>query len=111
MVMPMPDDYSIDGNKVYFGTFDLGKNNPDNVELQELGEPVSMSLDGNSDEHEDIAKILSEPMEYSFVLKMPWYMTNEWYKIFTGKLRFDVRSLNRYKSYRGKWHRGGKGRV
>lgn len=69
---------------------------------------VLLSADSGDDEldkwHEMLLS-LSEPV--SFELKLPWYMTNEWYRIFTGRYRYSVRSLRREnKGHRRNRHAG-----
>lgn len=72
----------------------------DDGEWQNLGyvDDGGISLTADSDEeeldrwHEALLK-LNEPV--SFRIKLPWYMENEWYRIFTGRLRHTVPSLRR----------------
>lgn len=72
----------------------------DDWEWQNLGyvDDGGISLAADSDEgkldrwHEALLK-LNEPV--SFRIKLPWYMENEWYRIFTGRLKYTVPSLRR----------------
>lgn len=72
----------------------------DDGEWQSLGyiDEGGIALTADSDEeeldrwHEALLK-LNEPV--SFRIKLPWYMENEWYRIFTGRLRHTVPSLRR----------------
>lgn len=74
----------------------------DDGEWQSLGYVdeggISLSTDSDDEEldrwHEALLK-LNEPVSYRF--KLPWYMENEWYRIFTGRLRHTVPSLRRGK--------------
>lgn len=72
----------------------------DDGEWQSLGyvDEGGISLAADSDEeeldrwHEALLK-LNEPV--SFRIKLPWYMENEWYRIFTGRLKHTVPTLRR----------------
>lgn len=72
----------------------------ENGEWQNLGyvsdSGISFVSDSDEEEldkwHEALLK-LNEPV--SFRIKLPWYMENEWYRIFTGRLRHTVPSLRR----------------
>lgn len=74
----------------------------DDGEWQNLGyvDEGGISLAADSDEeeldrwHEALLK-LNEPVSYRF--KLPWYMENEWYRIFTGRLKWTVPMLRRGK--------------
>ena len=96
-------DEMFDADGMRFAAYD-----PDSKKWVDVGEPVSLSADDDGD---DVRRCQTYSGSVSFRLTMPWYKVNEWYKIFTGRLRFTVRTLNRHKSWRGKWHRGGKGKA
>lgn len=57
---------------------------------------ISFASDSDEEEldrwHEALLK-LNEPV--SFRIKLPWYMKNEWYRIFTGRLRWTVPMLRK----------------
>ena len=128
-MIEMPeDDYALSGNRVYFGTF---TDDPDNVELHELGEAVSISFEGEGDDVVMYRDIFDQSEKVEMTLELtdesrdglasfvsdvfdgsdPWYQINIFYRRHMGRPRFTVRILNRHKSWRGKWHRGGKGKV
>lgn len=72
----------------------------DGGEWESLGyvDEGGISLTADSDEEEldrwhETLLSLSEPV--SFRIKLPWYMENEWYRIFTVRLRYTVPTLRR----------------
>ena len=78
----------------------------DNGEWKNLGfiGEDGISLSSGDDDEPYFDPIFNEPECVSFTLKMPWYYENEWYAIFTGRVRYTVPMLRRRagKSHRGK---------
>ena len=55
---------------------------------------ITLSADGTGhDTWRDMTDVPGDTV--SFELRIPWYMVNEWQRIFTGRLRWTVRSLRR----------------
>ena len=72
----------------------------DDGEWQNLGyigdSGISFAADSDDDElgkWHDMLLSLNKPV--TFKIKFPWYMENEWYRIFTGRLKYTVPSLRR----------------
>ena len=113
----MPDE-NTSFSKLYFGVVH-SVTDSDGVEWTEVGKPVSFTFDGDDDDDDAYAEdayvesLYKASLGESFTLKLttPWYVLNKMFGMFAGRQLFTVRRLNRHRSWRGKWHRGGKGRV
>ena len=70
--------------------------------IGEDGITLSGSDEEELDKWHDMLLSLNEPV--SFELKLPWYMVNEWYRIFTGRLKYTVPRLRRWNKGHGRSH-------
>ena len=56
-----------------------------------------ITLLSDDTEYDTLRDLIDVPGEtVSFKIRLPWYMVNEWHRIFTGRLRWTVRSLRRW---------------